>query len=727
MKKMLAPLIFATALGLCAGASAPAFAVDTCPNAALRTGPSAALPDCRAYELVSTDINHASLGNEPSGHAAEDGNTVLYQTIDAPLHAHSASPFNAVRSARDAVKGWSGMSLSPPITAPTTAFNGALTWGISLDLSSTFEFTDQPLSGGAVPPGLNSFVRRSDGTYRLLTTVGTAFIPGLDVYAAPIFDWGNEDFSNVYFQPMAPQLPIDPSALFGGSLYASSEENGLSLVGILPDGTAAPNGAGLTQGVLQPASEDGKYVVFIAEGRIYLRIEGAPTLELGVSQRTINPDPNPPPAPANARITGDGKTILLTSRAELTNDANTGESGGIANDAGMDLYSYDTATGHLTDLTVDTNPEDAATGANVQNVLGATRDAGYVYFTARGVLASGASPGHSSLYVWHENHIDFVANADDIPGIILTPNGRHFAFGSTASFTGYDNTDPATGKPHVEVFEGSLGSPIECVSCRPDGSRPTADSSLPGYQGLPPGPRLRVISDDGSRVFFQSPDAILPQALNGREKVWEYSDGKVTAISPVEASSSASFLDASGSGDDVFFTMYDELVPNPNGGDNAVYDARVDGGFPIASSDSCSGIACQASATPPPALPIDASLAFVGEGNVRDTSSGSKAASNVTLSKRKRITGTAGVLRVRVSGKGRITVSGSGLRTKRLSPPTAQTISVRVSLTGKAIRALRKDGFFNTKVKVAFVDSAGKKSTASLSLTFKSGSARKGR
>ncbi len=144
-------------------------------------------------------------------------------------------------------------------------------------------------------------------------------------------------------------------------------------------------------------------------------------------------DPNPPAEAVSAGISADGQTVLFTSANELTEDANTGESGGVPNDAGSDLYSYDVASGELTDLTVDTEPADVATGADVEEVLGASPDAAYVYFVARGKLATGATSGERNLYVEHDGAIEFIAT-DPEPGahFYVTPDGLHAAFTTTA-------------------------------------------------------------------------------------------------------------------------------------------------------------------------------------------------------------------------------------------------------------------------------------------------------
>ena len=590
---------------------------SSCANEALRSeNNSSGLPDCRAYELVSPDSKHTTLYG-PSGLSAPDGNAMVYETLDAPLNAKVASVFNVVRATRDANSGWRGVALSAQPPAPMTVFAASTTYNLAADLLSTYEISDQPLTSGPVPTGQNGFVKRADGSFRLVTNVGTPLIPFFDAYVGTGITWGNFDYSNAYINPEIPQLPSDPTG--GYNTYAWSEERGLRLVGILPNGTPAPNGAVLASGMLQPASEDGKYVVFNAEGTLYLRIDDAQTVPLGPeSAATATPDGS------GAGVTPDGSKVMFTSQEELTSDANTGETGGVPNHAGRDLYIYDTATGQYKDLTVDTNPADAATGANVQLVLGGPRDGSRVYFTATGVLASGASPGHSSLYVWHDGRIDFVAKADGLTQnpqslvtyFSVTSDGDHASFGSSESLTGYDNVDPVTGQPHAEVFEFTLGSGLVCVSCRTDGGPPTGDSSLPVYQGIGAGAPIRVMSDDGSRVFFQSEDAVLPGMPSGHQHVFEYEGGRVLPVSPLDGSSPASFLDSSASGGDVFFATHDELVSNPNGGDYAVYDARVDGGFPVKSRQECSGVACRGQLGPAPVFGAPASTSSSDVGNV---------------------------------------------------------------------------------------------------------------
>ena len=745
-QRVVSPLLsLLFALAICGGSSAPASGADACPNASFRTGPSAALPDCRAYELVTPDSNHVSLGNPgntPGARVAADGETIVYKTLDAPEHAQSATEQNFVRATRDPIQGWSGVSLSPPLPGPTSSYLGVVSYGVAADLTSTFVLSDQPLGDANDPSGQNAFVRRPDGTYRAATLVGAPFDSVFAIYGLTSFAGGTPDYSHVYFRPYSPQRPSDP--VLQNNTYVWSEDKGVRLVGILPDGTPAPQGAVLASYGLPAFSSDGNEVAFTADGRLYVRSDDAQTVEASASRRTVDPDLNPP-RHFPVGLTADGKKFLFLSSSELTNDANTGRSGGVATDAGRDLYSYDTVTHELTDLTADHNPADAATGANVQLVpftepnshpiVGATADGSYIYFTATGALADGATSGRPSLYVWHDGQISFVARADGLAvddsrlPFNIAADGKHVVFASRDNLTGYDNTDPVTGQPHTEIFKATFGQGLECVSCRQDGSRPTGDSSMPSARVGP----IRIVSDDGRRVFFHSTDALVPHATPGLQVVYEHADGKIAAVSPLDGPASAdptqlaTFLDASATGDNVFIETYGTLVPSATGGDDAVYDVRVGGGFPLTSRQRCSGLACQGSATPAPTLPsADATVAFsVGDRTHDATVTPTRP--KVIVSKVDVVRGAVATLKVKVSGPGRLSIAGSGLRGTRATPTKAQTITVRVSLTRKATATLRRHRSFKTRATVQFAASKGPTSKAMITLTFRSRSKSTGR
>jgi phosphodiesterase/alkaline phosphatase D-like protein len=566
--------------------------VGSCPNESSRQGRAAGLPDCRAYELASVETNGASLGEQPHGAAAADGSGLWFYTIDAPSHAEGSTIFNRIVAKRSSA-GWSTYGLAPRLVEPVDGFQSDVVEAVSADLSKAVVQVPQRLAGSNSPNGYALYVREPDGSYTPIEPVGSEYESTYKFYSSAADIYQTPDLSHIYYVPKQRELPSDP--LSGENTYEWA--NGvLRLVGILPGPaqTPAPGGAHMVIGVahsLPPVSDDGEYVLFFTgTNPLYLREHGQSTVEVSSSQRTVNPDPNPPAEPRASGVAGDGSRVLFTSASELTNDANTGSTEGVANDAGSDLYSYDIATGTLTDLTVDENPADAATGANVQSIVGASHDGSFVYFNAKGALAPGALSGQESFYVEHEGKIDFIAPVGAQP--YVTPDGHHIAFGATASLTGYDNVNPVTEQAEVEMFEYTYGGGLECVSCRPSGAPPTSGA---GYTG-------RALSDDGSRAFFQSSDRILPEASSGFSSIYEYESGQVHLISPPDGSSRALVIDASASGDDVFFETHGEIVPGDQGSGDAVYDARVGGEIAAAPPPECMGEGCRGAALAPPSF-----------------------------------------------------------------------------------------------------------------------------
>jgi hypothetical protein len=206
----------------------------------------------------------------------------------------------------------------------------------------------------------------------------------------------------------------------------------------------------------------------------------------------------------------------------------------------------------------------------------------------------------------------------------VSPNGEYLAFMSERSLTGYDNEDAnpeAMGARDEEVYLYDASSEgLVCASCNPSGARPegvldananfegkgsllvdpmkiwtTSSSpyeyrlagSLPGWTPLDPDLSVyqsRYLSNSG-RLFFNSPEDLVPNAEGNKEKVYEYepdeegscksTGGCVGLISSPNAKYESEFLDASTSGNDVFFLTRERLVQQDEDENFDVYDARV--------------------------------------------------------------------------------------------------------------------------------------------------------
>jgi hypothetical protein len=173
--------------------------------------------------------------------------------------------------------------------------------------------------------------------------------------------------------------------------------------------------------------------------------------------------------------------------------------------------------------------------------------------------------------------------------------------------------------------------------------------SIPGwtqpenYIGYNASHESRVLSDEG-RMFFDSPDALVPQATNGREDVYEYEPvgvggtsgcttatrtyvasegGCVSLISAGTSSEESAFLDASESGNDVFILTAARLVARDVDSAYDVYDAHVCSAaspcvsVPVVPPPCTSGDACKAAPSPQPAIfGAPSSATFSGAGNI---------------------------------------------------------------------------------------------------------------
>jgi hypothetical protein len=276
-----------------------------------------------------------------------------------------------------------------------------------------------------------------------------------------------------------------------------------------------------------------------------------------------------------------------------------------------------------------------------------------------------------NLYIYRDGAVRFVAVLADADRLTargsgdlewlatnarVSPNGRWLAFMSERPLTGYDNRDALSGRPDEEVYlyDAESGR-LRCVSCNPTGARPRGwefedrlEEALGGNRawnsregffaallpGWPvPGYSMRLLSDSG-RLFFDSFEGLDPQDSNGTWDVYQYeppgagdcsessptfaerSGGCVGLISSGVSPEPSIFLDASESGNDVFFYTNARLSPLDVDTSRDVYDARVGGGFaePVP-PPACEGDACQSPAAPPED-PTPGSLTFQGTGNL---------------------------------------------------------------------------------------------------------------
>jgi hypothetical protein len=617
------------AMLLAGGATAEVSRADTCPNEEVRQQQGSELPECRAWEQVSpVDKGNGEVfeASEQPIQAALDGNAIVYPSYNALAESEVGASW-AYLSNRTAT-GWATKPISP-LRAPHWSFDfGYHTW-FSDDLSREALTTSDPVLAPGAPEGYNSVYMRNlqDGSAEALTTVAPPNVPRAYGYTYfPTFAGTSADYSHSIFEAadaLTPEAP--PSAL---SLYERTGGQ-LRLVGIRPDGSPDPagsvagSGASYFGNIQNAISDDGEEIFWQASSdqQLFVRLDGTSTDAVSASQAST-PDPNGPRPATFWCASNDGSAVYFTSSSELTDDANTGADGsGNPTDAGNDLYRYDVSSGVLKDMSVATDPADDATGAAVQGVLGCSDDGEDVYFAALGKLAPGATSGEPNLYALHGGTLAFVApltwadSAGWSPGTYsktaaVSEDGRTLAFMSSASIGGYDNTDANTGAPDSQVYVYHAASAeLRCASCRADGSRPVGPSMLTPF-GF--GRKLsRGLTADGSRIFFESKDALVNSDTNRRTDVYA-SDGKTAVlISDGRQDFNAQFMDASADGGDIFFMTRAQLLPADR--DEAVdaYDARVGGGFLSApSSAPCSGDTCQGDLSAQPGQDIPATQAL---------------------------------------------------------------------------------------------------------------------
>jgi hypothetical protein len=228
------------------------------------------------------------------------------------------------------------------------------------------------------------------------------------------------------------------------------------------------------------------------------------------------------------------------------------------------------------------------------------------------------------------------------------------------------------------------------------------------------------ISDDGRFVFFETGASLLPEDVNGKTDVYELHDGKLGMVSPGNGSYNSYYLGASRDGSSVLFATRDDLVSQDGDGQLDVYAARIGGGFPpLAQPASCSGEACQGESVAMPSGLSVGTVTFTGSGNAPTASSPSTRARKALVSAPTTVKGSSFTLSVKAPGTGRITASGSGLRSASRSVAKAATYHLTIALTARAKRSLNRRHHLNVTVRVRYAPTGGPSSTTTVPVTLK--------
>jgi hypothetical protein len=477
MRRFAALLVVAACLP--AAISTSGAAAAGCPNEALRVGPSALLPGCRAYEMVSPlEKNGGNVSQTFGVHVAPDGSAAAFGStasfVDSP-----ASPLGTAYIARRG-SNWATEAVDPP------QFNhsGLLIRGTpasSADLRFSLGVSRLAVTPGAREGGSNLYLRDNlTGARTLLAaTPGEGLAVQASLVGGGAFLGAATDWSHIliHSEEALPVSPSQPQPVEGEEIENLYDLTGgtVHVVNVLPDGTVDPTGAHIgnfNMPYQHLISDNGSRAFFqvggFGPGPLYVRENDATTKAISAVQG--GPEAGMVKEAEFGLATPDGSIVYFISLPELIEGAGSNA-----------LYRYDVPTGDLTTV-VSTPPE---AGPQVRDVLGASRDGSYVYFTSPEVLAEGATEasGGVNFYVSHAGSIKWIGQTDAEDGEFafpqqwsVSPDGRTFGFATFTPMTAEDvssascPTDPTVNNAPehcMDVYSyGFENGQLKCVSCK---------------------------------------------------------------------------------------------------------------------------------------------------------------------------------------------------------------------------------------------------------------------
>jgi hypothetical protein len=614
----------------------PAPPAEACENEQFRTGPSANLPECRAYELASPPDLRGSSARPPGGDGAggsvtwspvaADGDAVIW-TTDAVLPGARSTGRTDAYLSRRTTGGWTSRLISPPVNPFSAApFIAAASPDLQHLIWYVFDTSIDPEDHDPLSPQPGEqqykdlYRQEPDGSFVWLDRgppATASHTDALSLYGA------SDDMSKVFFNM---NRVLVSGGQPQGSIYEATGHH-LAIASLEEDGNPLQLPI-LNEAAAVVASSDGSTVAYEDGVDGYLR-----SVDL---DHTVKLFTNP--FGGFDAIAGDGSRVIFH-----TDDAVTADD----EDAGADLYVYSRDSGNFERLSAPSGspagpgPGDESTcqrryqSAEAADTceprsVAVSEDATRVYFVSPERLDAGkGTDGDPNLYLREGGQTRYVATLD--PGdqlatssaaAELTPDDSKLLFQSKARLSAYDNAE------HVEIYSyDSTKGELSCVSCRPSGQPAGGDASLRDAPVSTAAPfeysanplDLRNSDEDATLFFFQTSDALVPGDTNGNTDVYEFdlATQTVSLISSGESKSDSTLLGNSLDGEDLFIFANDALAPQErSAGAYKVYDARVGGGFPVTPAPAiCEGEACRGQGSTLPSTQQAASSSFAGPGD----------------------------------------------------------------------------------------------------------------
>jgi hypothetical protein len=620
------------------------------------------LPDGRVYEQVSptnksgnavAEYGIASGENRSLafGFAAADGEAVMYFGKGALAPESASGNLNQLFVSQRTSAGWVTRS-AMPIGAPGPSTDPELNSGIFVNELGQMEVSAD-LSHLAFSSGPAADVGPPDAE----GLADNFYLAGPDPFAEP--EWpsrsdptgggsvvavgGSPDLSTIYFESSG---LLGPSA----SGFYEYRDGVLSDAGALPEGQVSPSGASPAVSGGGPSedadsnvvSADGSHAFFVREDpagvlELYVHLttpDGAQSSELvsrsGMSGKEGEPAPdgvaampttewytgefgNHVGSPSYVHASSDGSSAFFQSIDRLTASAPAG--------VAPKVYKLDLHTGVLEYLpgVVGSIASVADDGSSLlfENTAVSPYELDRWSAGAQGgtvsPIAQLSSSGPCSLVC--------------VSSVRTSRDGLIVVFTTEAPIAGFNDEGG-----FKQVFRYDAGSDeLGCVSCPPRGVTPTGSASMSNANealneagGTGGSGGIKSVSDDrgvtpnGDLVFFDTPDALVPQDRNGVRDVYEWEDGEVFLLSSGQSPRGATFMDSSESGDDVFIATAESLVAGDTDGAIDAYDVRVPrpGDVPLPSAVPCQGDVCQGPPSVPQLLDAPFSATFDGVGNL---------------------------------------------------------------------------------------------------------------